>query len=254
MGGMEVIYLSDPRADQTVQGPGRQEQPERREKKKDPSGLLLVSLRGTAYAEIEVPDKKFFDLVLPGDLFRLGRDLVFKAVNLGAGPVLTPADSSVSLSFQKKTSGRLQLYSGAFFIIHTGRGAILECMYRKYGEEYKYCTSYSFAPGAGSFTIGRSSSSTIQCTCRALDQRGSEIGDVVSRDAAEIFWEGGEAFLEDHSRHGIYVNGLPVRSRRRLFDNDVITFWNNYIVWHKGAVSIRNSHGGFVDPRKLYRL
>lgn len=252
----EVCFLSDPRADQTIKVERKKQNPlpDHREMKKAPWGILLVSCRGVCYAEIEIPSKKFFDLVLPGDLFLLGRDLVFKAVNMKTGPALTAADSSVRFRFQKQMTDRLQLYPGMFFTIQTARGSLLECMYRKYGEEYQYYTSYSFVPGTGPFTIGRSSSSTVQCTCRALDSRGEEIGDVISRDAAVILWENGNAFVEDHSRHGIYVNDEPVRSRQHLYENDVITFWNNRIVWHKGAVSIRNSQGGFVDSRRLYRL
>ena len=249
----DVCFLSDPTIDGTI----RIKRPEIAEEsaaRKDLAGILLVSIRGTAYAEIEVPAKRVpFDLVLPAGRFFLRHDLVLKARITGQGLVLAMADPGGSFRCQKQLTDRLTAYPGIFFSMTAGDGTMLECVYKKYGEEYTSFTSYTPAPGTNLLTIGRSGDCVIQCCCRAYDPRGKEIGDVVSRDVGQILLSGGRAMLEDHSRHGIYVNGRPVRLRQYLQENDRITFWNNCIIWHGSAFSIRNTTGGFMDMRYLTR-
>ena len=250
----DVCFLSDPSIDGTI----RIRRPKIEEESlppKDLAGILLVSIRGTAYAEIEVPAKRVpFDLVLPAGRFFLRHDLVLKARITGQGLVLAMADPGGSFRFQKKVSETLRVYPGIFFSMMAGDGTMLECVYKKYGEEYAAFTSYAPSPGASLLTIGRGSDNMIQCCCRAYDERGKEIGDVVSRDVGQILLTDGRAMLEDHSRHGIYVNGRPVRLRQYLQENDRITFWNNCIIWHGNAFSIRNTTGGFMDMRYMTRL
>lgn len=205
--------------------------------------MILMIYQKDTFREYVLPktNNQDYSIILDKRQFHIS-DNITLTLELVDGTWTIHETEQYSMVIDDKTKESIELCDGNIIFFETDRNEKFQGIVAEENESFMAFEKYDIA-SVNRITFGKEEGNDVRYTFR----------DLVSKSHGAIYREGGNFYVEDYSRNGIFINYARITGRTRLDFGDILNIFGLHIIFLNEMIGISSRYGEVSVNEKVLK-